>query len=83
MKVASCPVRGCTSAPFICCAHKHTSMSLSRLFREQSVCLARGVLILFIVAVLALDFVESHQRERSSNSCVAKKSCIARTADIE
>ena len=39
----------------------------------------------FIVAVVALDFVESRQREHSSSSSgsgVAKKSSITRTAAI-
>ena len=43
---------------------------------------ARGALIRFIVAVVALDFVESRQREHSSSCCsnsVARRSWITRT----
>ena len=60
---------------------KHTS--LLRLFpRAMSSFGARGALISFILAVVALELVESRQSEHSSSSGVAKRSSKTRTAAI-
>ena len=64
-----------------CCAQAR--VFVSAFSRAKCSFGARGTLIRFIVAVVALDFVESRQREHSSSSSgVAKRLSITRTAAI-
>lgn len=70
------------SAPFSCCAHKCTYMSLSRLFHEQGSFSALGVFIRSIVANVVLEFVESRTNASTVAAVLAKRSSAARGAAI-
>ena len=83
LKTASCPARGfygvCLHSA-ACCAQPHVFVApCPRAKRSFG---ARGALIRFIVAVVALVSVESRQSDHSSSSGVAKRSSITRTAAI-
>ena len=81
LKTASCPARafwGVCLHPAACCAQPHVLVALFPRAKYG----ARGALIRFIVAVVALDFVESRQRKHRSSSGVATRSSITRTAAI-
>ena len=75
LKTASCPARGFYGV----CLHSAACSAQGHVFvapfpRAKCSFGARGVLIHFIVAVVALDFVESRQSKHSSSSSgVAKK----------
>lgn len=57
--------------PFSCCAQAHRFAAAFP--RENRSFGAPGVLARFIVAVVALDFVESRQSEHSRDSCIGIK----------
>ena len=71
-------VVGGLSASAACCAQAH--VFATPFPRAKYSFGARGALIRFIVAVVALELVESRRSGPSSSSGVAKKSSITRTA---